>query len=159
MRLKFLILAISSLAMIQCTCQKNVSETKMYSTKSKEVNATYPTKKPENGVTRLVENQNIFLEKEKVNITFNKVTEDSRCPMNARCIAAGFAKLEIVVMSLHSRPTKIEISTENNAEKNLTNFFEFGGHKFTLVNLYPANSTDVGLEELQGKYVVDIKVE
>ena len=31
--------------------------------------------------------------------------------------------------------------------------------KYTLVNFYPANSTEVNFEKLKGKYVVDIKVE
>ena len=159
MKTKLIILAISSLAIIQCTCQKNISDMKMPTTTSKEVNSTYPTSKPESGVTRLVEKQNIFLEKEKVNITFNKVTEDSRCPMNARCITAGFASVEIEVMGTYTRPRKFIISTTENPSQNLQNSFVFNGHKYTLVNFYPSNSTEVGFEELQGKYVVDIKVE
>lgn len=159
MKTKFLIVAISSLAMIQCTCQKNISDMKMPSTNSKVVNSTYPTSKPEKGVTRLLEKQNIFLEKEKVNITFNKVTEDSRCPMNARCINAGFASVEIEVMGIYTRPRKFIISTLENASQNLENSFIFNGHKYTLVNFYPSNSTELGFEELQGKYVIDLKIE
>ena len=34
--------------------------------------------------------------------------------MNARCITAGFATVEVEVMSLHSRPRKFTISTQEN---------------------------------------------
>lgn len=159
MNTKFLILAAATFVVTQCTCQQKSTEMKMPVTNSQEVNSTYPTEKPESGVTRLIEKQNIFLEKEKVNITFNKVTEDNRCPMNARCVWAGYASAEIEVMSVHSRPRKFIVSTIDDAGKNLKNSFVFNGHKYTLVNFYPANSTDVTFEKLKGKYVVDIKVE
>ena len=159
MKTKLFLIVISSLFIIQCASQKNKLDMKMPVTTSKEVNSTYPKKNPEKGVTRLAETQNLFLEAQQVNITFKRVTEDSRCPMNARCIAAGSASAEIEVMSVHSRPAKFIISTENNPAKNLSNSFEFNGHKYTLVNFYPVNSTEVGFDELQGKYVVDIKVE
>ena len=87
------------------------------------------------------------------------MTEDNRCPMNARCVWAGYASAEIEVMSVHSRPRKFIVSTIDDAGKNLKNSFVFNGHKYTLVNFYPANSTEVNFEKLKGKYVVDIKVE
>ncbi len=154
MNTKFLILAAATFLVTQCTCQQKSTEMKMPGTSSQQVNSTYPTEKPESGVTRLIEKQNIFLENEKVNITFNKVTEDNRCPMNARCITAGFATVEIEIMSLHSRPRKFTISTQENK-----NSFVFGGKKITLTNIYPSNSTDVSFDDLKGKYVVDLKVE
>lgn len=159
MKTKLFFLAISSLFVIQCSSQKNKLDMKMPVTTSKEVNATYPKKNPEKGIIRLAETQNLFLEAQQINITFKKVIEDSRCPMNASCITAGFATAEIEVMSLYSRPSKLKVSTVEDAANNLSNSFEFNGHKYTLVNFYPANSTDVGFKELQGKYVVDIKVE
>ena len=36
------------------------TEMKIPVTSSQEVNSTYPTEKPESGVTRLIEKQNIF---------------------------------------------------------------------------------------------------
>ena len=102
----------------------------------------------------MIEKQNIFSEENKLNITFVKTIEDSRCPMNARCITAGFATVEVEVMSLHSRPRKFTISTQENK-----NSFVFQGKKFTLTNIYPSNSTDISFEDLKGKYVIDLKVE
>ena len=66
MKTKFLILAAATFLVTQCTCQQKSTEMKMPVTSSQEVNSTYPTEKPESGVTRLIEKQNIFLEKEKV---------------------------------------------------------------------------------------------
>ena len=159
MKTKIFFLAISALIFTQCSSQKNENNNQMPTTKSEAVNSTYPTTPPEEGIIRLTEKQNLFLDKEKINITFNKVTEDSRCPMNARCITAGFASVEIEVMGRQTRPVKFIISTTEDAQKNLKNAFVFNHHKYTLVNFYPANSTEVNFEKLKGKYVVDIKVE
>lgn len=154
MKSKIFLLAISALIFTQCASQKKSTNVKMPTTSSETVNSTYPTEKPEIGTIRLVEKQNIFSEENKLNITFVKTIEDSRCPMNARCITAGFATVEVEVMSLHSRPRKFTISTQENK-----NSFVFQGKKFTLTNIYPSNSTDISFEDLKGKYVIDLKVE
>lgn len=154
MKSKILLLAISSLIFIQCASQNKTNDSKMPTTSSETVNSTYPTEKPENGTVRLVEKQNIFSEENKLNITFVKTIEDSRCPMNARCITAGFATVEVEVMSLHSRPRKFTVSTQDNK-----NSFVFQGKKFTLTHIYPSNSTQIGFEKLKGKYVIDLKIE
>lgn len=154
MKIKFLVLTVFSLVAIDCSSQKKTIDMKMPETSSKTVNSTYPTQKPAMDVVRLLETQNIFLEEHKMNITFKKVTEDSRCPMNVRCIKPGDAKLEIEVMGIATRPKKFLVSTEKNE-----NFFVFNGMKFTLENLYPSLSTEIGMKELQGKYVADIRIE
>ena len=50
---------------------------------------------------------------------------------------------------MHSRPRKFIVSTIDDAGKNLKNSFVFNGHKYTLVNFYPANSTEVNFEKLR----------
>lgn len=154
MKSKILLLAISSLIFIQCASQNKTNDSKMPTTSSETVNSTYPTEKPENGTVRLVEKQNIFSEENKLNITFVKTIEDSRCPMNARCVTAGFATVEVEVMSLHSRPRKFTVSTQDNK-----NSFIFQDKKFTLTHIYPSNSTEIDFEKLKGKYVIDLKIE
>lgn len=154
MKTKILLFAFSALIFTQCASQKKNNDMKMPVTKSETINSTYPHEKPEKGVVRLIEKQNIFSEENKINITFLKTTEDSRCPMNARCITPGFATVEVEVMSLHSRPRKFTISTLDDK-----NSFIFNGKKFTLINIFPSNSTDIGFEELKGKYVIDLKIE
>ena len=46
----------------------------------------------------------------KVTIKFISVLEDSRCPMNARCIQAGNARIKVVVSKGHSSRT-VELNT------------------------------------------------
>lgn len=154
MKSKIFLLAISSLIFIQCASQNKTNDSKMPTTSSETVNSTYPTEKPEKGTVRLLEKQNIFSEENKLNITFTRTTEDSRCPMNARCVTAGFATVEVEVMSLHSRPRKFTVSTQDNK-----NSFVFQGKKFTLTHIYPSNSTEIDFEKLKGKYVIDLKIE
>ncbi len=154
MKSKILLLAIFSLIFIQCSSQNKTNDSKMPTTSSETINSTFPSEKPEKGTVRLVEKQNIFSEENKLNITFVKTIEDSRCPMNAPCATSGFATVEVEVMSLHSRPRKFTVSTQDNK-----NSFVFQGKKLTLTNIYPSNSTQIGFEKLKGKYVIDLKIE
>ena len=60
MNIKFLILTAATFLVTQCTCQQKSTEMKMPVTSSPEVNSTYPTEKPDSGVTRLIENKISF---------------------------------------------------------------------------------------------------
>lgn len=48
----------------------------------------------------------------KVTIKFLSVEEDSRCPVNARCIWAGNAKIKVAVSIGKAAPKTIELSSE-----------------------------------------------
>jgi hypothetical protein len=74
--------------------------------------------------------------------------------MNVQCIQPGEAGVEIEVMGISTRPMKFTISTVKDK-----NSFVFSGRKFTLENIYPAISTEIGMKELQGKYVIDLRIE
>lgn len=148
--------AVSLLFMIQCASQKNKPETKMPQTSLPSVNATYPQKAPEKGILRLSEGENVFLEQEKMNITFTKVLQDSRCPMDVNCVVAGDALLQIEVMGVQTRPRTFEISQDPKDQKNS---FVFNGIRFSLYGIYPGRSVDLKPDELKGKYVIDLKME
>jgi len=45
----------------------------------------------------LSQGQRVWLEDSELQVIFEKVTEDSRCPMNARCIHAGNARIALIV--------------------------------------------------------------
>ncbi len=154
MKGKIFVLALFSLLSTACTCQKKSSEMKMPETSSNTVNATYPNQKPGMDISRLVEKQNIFLKDYKMNMKFIKVTKDNRCPINTTCITEGFALVEIEVMGTYTRPRTFILSTVKGE-----NYFVFSGKKVTLEKLYPSLSKEMGLKELQGKYVVDLRVE
>lgn len=120
------------------------------------VKSTFPSEKPAADIMRLKEGETIFNKEGQFNVTFLRVIQDSRCPMNARCIVAGNATVELEVMSVHSRPMKIQLCTEETpSAKKTMNVFE---SVVTLENIYPATSTDVPFERMKGNYIIDLKV-
>lgn len=154
-----IILALLGIS-LSCKSQKiaHQSTSAPEKTASAAVNSTFPKEKPQKNIVRLKEKQNIFLKTEQMNITFKKVVQDSRCPMNARCIWAGNATVEIEVMSTTSRPMKYQLSI-GDLRKDLVNSVNISGYKISLENLYPNNSKEEHSEKLKGKYIIDLKVE
>lgn len=128
-------------------------------TASTAVNQTYPQSPAEAGLIRLKEGQTHYDEKTRMNLTFLKTLSDNRCPMNARCIQAGQAIVEIEVMTPTSRPRILKLATFDSEKEQVARSASFAGHRLTLHQLYPANSTDVGYEKLKGRYIIDLKVE
>lgn len=158
---KFILPVIVSLAFISCNSQKKATDNTsvtMPKTADKVVNSTYPAEKPLQDIVRLVEKQNTFLKDKQINITFKRTVDDSRCPMNARCIWAGNATVEVELMTPTSRPVLYKLSI-GDLRGNLVDSIEFSGYKITLENLYPSNSTETNFTKLKGKYVIDLKVE
>lgn len=47
----------------------------------------------------------------RLSIKFDKIVEDSRCPMNARCIQAGNAKIRLAVAKGKMAPKFVELNT------------------------------------------------
>ena len=68
----------------------------------------------------------------RITIVFRSVLEDSRCPMNARCVWAGNAKIRISVSKGRSRPQIIELNS--GTEPRVVSAF---GYEFELVDLRP----------------------
>ena len=157
---KIILPAIVSLVFVSCNSQKKTASDSfiMPKTADKAVNSTYPTEKPAADIVRLVEKQNTFLKDQQMNVTFKRAVQDSRCPMNARCIWAGNATVEIELMTTYSRPVLYKL-TVGDLRGDLVNSVEFSGYKITLENLYPSNSTETPFAKLKGKYVIDLKVE
>lgn len=140
----------------QCASQKKDPVKEMPKTSSAKVNNTYPKTAPASGIQRLKEKENIFLPNEKLNLTFIRMVEDNRCPVDVNCLRAGEALVEVQVMGVYTRPRNFILSQDLKNEKNS---FVFNGKKFSLENVYPSRFSSVKLEELQGHYVIDIKVE
>lgn len=125
---------------------------------SESVRSTFPQEAPANGVIRMKEGENLFLKDAQMNLTFTKAVQDSRCPMNARCISAGNATIEIEAMATTSRPFKFKLSV-GDLKNGLVNHVDFSRYRIRLENLYPSNSTDTGFEQLKGRYIADFKIE
>lgn len=162
---KFFHTILLALLFMSCNAQKkknttNSNNNSMPKTASAVVNSTYPKDKPQNNIIRLKENENKFLTDQQMNVTFKRVVSDSRCPMNARCVTAGNAVIEIEVMTTTSRPSILKLSAyDYGSDSQVKKSVAFAGYKIKLENLYPSSSTEVGFEELKGKYVIDLSID
>ena len=57
--------------------------------------------------------QNIFVKEHQLNLTFDKVLNDSRCPTGVQCIWAGNATVAVTAMTTASRPQTLNLSIGN----------------------------------------------
>lgn len=64
--------------------------------------------------------ESVRIERENVTITFEKVIEDSRCPMNARCIWEGNARIAI---RCGKAACELNTSTRFNTREKIADFF------------------------------------
>lgn len=67
----------------------------------------------------------------RVSVRFNAIVEDSRCPMNARCIHAGNAKVRMTVFRGRSSKKIVLDSTDG------TTSIEVFGYRIEFVDLNP----------------------
>ena len=81
---------------------------------------------------RLHEGQRKMVDNGRVSVTFLSVVEDSRCPINARCIRAGEAKIRIAVSRGRAAARTIELTTDS--EGQAVTVYE---HKFWIDDLTP----------------------
>ena len=54
--------------------------------------------------------QNIFVKEHQLNLTFDKVLNDSRCATGVQCIWAGNATVAVTAMTTTSRPQTLNLS-------------------------------------------------
>jgi len=92
-------------------------------------------------------------------VEFVRVAEDSRCPMNARCIWEGNARVVVRVEEFASKATEKVRSISNTLELNTSERFatrqSFGKFDVVLVHLEPTPMTGEKVE----KYVARLRVE
>lgn len=145
------------LALVLAACSTTPASSPLPNTPSPVVNDTYPKLPPAQGIVRLKEGESVFLKDQQINVKFVKVLADNRCPLNARCIWAGNATVAIEVMTPTSRPQVVNLSV-GDLRGDLMRTASVVGKDITLQTLYPMPSTSLGFEQLQGKYVMDVKV-
>jgi len=81
--------------------------------------------------------QNVFLEREQINLTFERIIEDSRCPEGVHCIWAGVAAVELTAMGTFTRPQTLNIATTNLPDKQYAKTVVFNGYSIRLDALTP----------------------
>ena len=109
------------------------------------------------GIIYLKEGENKFLKEYEMNVTFKKMTEDSRCPKDVDCIWAGVATAEVELMGLYTRPVTLKLSTMSDAKKGYTKSQEFNGYTITLVEVSPQTTAEKGFKALQGSYRIGLQ--
>ena len=109
------------------------------------------------GIIYLKEGENKFLKEYEMNVTFKKMTEDSRCPKDVNCIWAGVATAEVELMGLYTRPVTLKLSTMSDAKKGYTKSQEFNGYTITLVEVSPQTTAEKGFKALQGSYRIGLQ--
>jgi hypothetical protein len=92
-------------------------------------------------------------------VKFDRVLEESRCPMNARCIWEGNARVLIRVEEFAANATQRVLSISNALEINTSGRFatrqSFGRFEVVLVRLEPTPMTG----EKVGNYIATLRVE
>ena len=109
------------------------------------------------GIIYLKEGENKFLKEYEMNVTFKKMTEDSRCPKDVNCIWTGVATAEVELMGLYTRPVTLKLSTMSDAKKGYTKSQEFNGYTITLVEVSPQTTAEKGFKALQGSYRIGLQ--
>lgn len=151
---KAIILSLGMLTLAGCNAQK---ETKT-STKTPVATNTKETKAvSKEGIIYFAEGENKFLKEYDMNVTFKKVSEDSRCPKGVQCIWAGAAVAEVEVMGTATRPVTLRLATMDNAGKNLFSSAEFNDYTISLAEVTPYPGTE-GAKALNGKYKIGIMI-
>jgi hypothetical protein len=103
--------------------------------------------------------QKVGVEGTRLVLKFDRVVEESRCPMNARCIWEGNAKVVVRVEEFAASATERIRSISNTLELNTSERFakrdSFGRFDVVLVHLEPTPMTGEKVE----KYVATLRVE
>lgn len=96
--------------------------------------------------------QSANIESERLVIKFKTVLEDSRCPINAVCVWAGNAKVEIEVIDINGQNKTVILNTEDEPKAEALK-----AHLLTLIALNPPRTDGVSI--LPGDYAVKLRVE
>lgn len=107
----------------------------------------------------LKEGENKFLKEYEMNVTFKRITEDSRCPKDVQCIWQGNAMAEVELMGIYTRPTTITLSTMNEANKGFVKTQTFNGYLISLIEVSPETTSAKGFKSLKGSYKIALQFE
>ncbi len=110
-------------------------------------------------VIYLKEGENKFLKEYEMNITFKKITQDSRCPKDANCVWIGNATAEIEVMGLYTRPMTLQLSTQPDAKKGRYTTQQFNGYALSLEQVSPEPATATSFKNMKGNYMIGIRLQ
>lgn len=80
--------------------------------------------------------QQVFVKDQQLNVSFDKVVNDSRCPTGTQCIWAGNATVAVTAMTTTSRPQTLTLSL-GDLRGGLTQTQQVADFDITLESLMP----------------------
>ena len=140
---KSILFALSIATLIFCSCATvRTSDNKL------RENGTEHTQNDmrDTETIQLREGGNMQVNNTNLNISFLKITEDSRCPENVQCVWAGVAVAEIEVMNPFSRPLKFRLATQNLPARGYSKSADYHGYHIELRNIAPAKTVHTDKE-------------
>ncbi len=99
----------------------------------------------------LAVHQTAQISAEKISVTFQKVLEDSRCPVDVTCIWAGLAKVSLQV-SVSGQEREISLSTSPPDDSAV-----FENYTFWLILVRPVPRSDQNMD--RSAYFVTVRVD
>lgn len=141
--------------MANCQNQNSANSASSNENTTVETNSSSPQKE----TIYLKEGQNIFLKEYKMNVTFKRMVEDSRCPKDVQCVWAGNATAEVEFMGVSTRPRVIQLSTTNDENKGHFTKQNFNGYTISLLEVSPETTSGKGFKDLQGSYKIGLRFE
>ncbi|ROI06468.1 hypothetical protein EGI16_00755 [Chryseobacterium sp. G0240] len=151
---KAIALSLGILALTGCDAQKKVKN----ETKPSEMTSDTRTANRKEGIIYFKEGENKFLKEYQMNVTFNTISEDSRCPEGVNCIWAGVAVAQVEVMGVATRPRILNLASADFPGRNYHQSKTFNGLTFTLQEVTPYPKAEMGAKDLAGKYKIGISI-
>lgn len=139
---KVLILSLGIYSLASCISQKTVN------TYGKEVESIH-----------LTEGQQKILKEYPLQIKFNRIVEESRCPEGVDCIWAGVAVAEIELTDKATKPVILNLATTDMQTRDYQKSTDFNGYTVTLQNVAPYPTAERGAQDLKGNYKIFISVQ
>lgn len=133
---KLLLSAALALGLLSCEAQKKSQVKPKPSSAKTSTNVT----KKDGKIYTLAEGETMFIDEAQMNVTFNYILEDSRCPEGTNCIWAGVAVADLTLMGTYTRPYHAQISTGSFPSKNYFDSINFNGYTLKLKSLTPGKN-------------------
>jgi len=139
---KVFILSLGIYSLVSCTSQKNVNA---YGKEAESID--------------LSEGQQKLLKEYPLQIKFNRIVEESRCPEGVNCIWAGVAVAEVELTDKAAKPVILNLATTDMQAKGYQKSTNFNGYTIALQNVAPYPTAERGTQDLKGNYKISISIQ
>lgn len=151
-----IIFSLGLLTLAGCNAQKKTKTPEQTTGRTTNMKENKSSEQKE-GIVYFSQGENKFVKEYEMNVTFQGISEDSRCPEGVNCIWAGVAVAQIEVMGTYSRPVVLSLATTENAGRNYHQSAVYNGYIISLEEVAPFPKSEGGAKALEGKYRIGIK--